>query len=100
MCAPNYFKFSDTCISCPVNCMVCRDSTGCTSCQLGYSLLGGNCNSCSNNYYKTSNTTCALCALNCANCQDGIGCSACQVGFLLRQNICLSCPIKCDLCIS
>jgi len=114
---------STTNTSCGQNCATCKtsgNSTTCTLCSPGFTLLNGNCIPCAvgcsicsstsisscavcapSNYYDQASASCLACSQNCSSCTGNI-CTACLDGYSLTSTYsCIAtCNFPCTTCQS
>ena len=79
---------------CPPNCIICRDSKKCQTCDIGKKLIGGRCyGSCPERMYEVKfDGKCAPCVdKNCLRCPFDGRCRKCKKGFLLdsKNSVCI-----------
>ncbi|KRX07463.1 Insulin-like growth factor binding protein, N-terminal [Pseudocohnilembus persalinus] len=102
-CPSGYYKdlSINECVSCPIQCQACTDSSTCQSCNTGFFLdsSDNSCNTtCQDGYYgNTSNNQCDACDISCKNCNGSsdTDCTECSSPYFLveSQNKCyLTCP--------
>jgi proprotein convertase subtilisin/kexin type 5 len=93
VCQPTYYLSGSSCLSCSVGCLVCTDSSHCTSCNTAGNMaqVGNGCN-CIQRFYL-STTVCVACSPYCLNCSSNLNtsCTACDSPKILQSSTCL-CP--------
>ncbi len=94
-------------LDCLANCASCTDLSTCTSCDPGYNVISGLCQSCpsrtfynsliceSMNYkYSLSKIMITDCPANCASCTGLSTCTSCDPGYNIISGVCGTCPAR------
>ena len=78
-----YILEGEVCMSCPSNCLTCKDSITCTLCSNSYNLLQGGCvDVCPVNYPIVTNRNCYQCADVCLTCSTtSDNCTQCKINY-------------------
>lgn len=89
-CKSGYFnspsRGQPNCERCLTNCGVCKDSTSCEKCAIGY--------------FRKSETECSSCVGGCSQCENGEYCDICREGFYHTPDmLCSRCPDNCQMCL-
>lgn len=82
------------CMRCPPNCIICKDSKSCQTCDIGKKLIDGWCyGSCPDRMYEVKfDGRCAACLdKNCLRCPYDGRCRKCKKGFVLdaKDSVCV-----------
>jgi proprotein convertase subtilisin/kexin type 5 len=100
---------NDTCINCPVNCLICFNATMCSDCDLGYTPVKGTCiQNCKETTQFLTLGECKACPEGCLSCLNLEICIQCdtQNNFTMIENKCVKAckpgtfgtPLGCELC--
>lgn len=83
------------CKFCPSECKLCNKDNECTSCETGYLLNNGKCESnCKENQYEIDGI-CEECPIKCATCSSSEICLTCNTNYIYYNNQCYdTCPEK------
>lgn len=84
---------SKTCLPCTTNCEICKNSSYCSICKVGYNLIyDGTCQTCPlSTFYQSLNYSCVSCQANCKNCTSSSDCLTCNSGTYLVNSTCIGC---------
>ncbi|CAG9327430.1 unnamed protein product [Blepharisma stoltei] len=77
---------SQSCLSCPENCLKCMDQNSCMICKSGFFPQHGKCE-CAAGYFADSSNNCLKCGASCLTCS-------------IRSSNCTSCPLEAPIIYS
>ena len=121
-----FHKRTNTCLTCPSNCLTCKNNTECLTCKKNEILINSKCEKCQEPCIRCIKTvnTCLSCSSedlfdsknnnclkkcekkkkNCETCNYKNGnCAKCEFGYILKNNECFLnlCKVKnCQICES